>query len=541
MRPAVLVAAVILVVAGGTRAASAVASAPPGPGPEAELEGLPIREVRIVTRDVFDPVPGGALRPLYRAANALHLRTRESAVRDLLLLAPGQPWHEVRRQESVRALRALDFLQPERITATGVGDSVDVVVETRDAWTTRPEFNLERGGGAQYGSVGLAEQNVLGWGKSLLLSYEEVPTGVSRRLAWSDPAVLGTRTRFEWAAGNGSAGSSDVLQLSLPFFAEDAPVTYGMAWRRSTSTARLFANAAEVASLARRLSETEVWFGRGQRRRSGVWRVTGSLLTRDRTLGPTRREPGAPPAFTGPEEQVAWRRLGAELRWWRPAFLEVVGVEAMDRVEDYDLGPSVAVFGGFAPKAFGSSADEGFARVKLGAGARTAVGFGWLHGSLETRLRRDARELVRRGEARWVIPTGEGHHLVLAGRSIGSSRPSRDFQVVFGGLSGLRAYPVHAVAGTDVVRLNVEERLTLARDVGRLLSLGGAAFLDAARGWGSGAEGTSWFTAAGVGLRFAPPRTAIGPVFRADVAWPVSPTRDGRREAVFSFGSSQGF
>ncbi len=71
--------------------------------------------------------------------------------------------------------------------------------------------------------------------------------------------------------------------------------------------------------------------------------------------------------------------------------------------------------------------------------------------------------------------------------------------------------------------------------------LASVSFVDGARGWGSGAEGTRWFHDAGIGLRIAPPRAAIGPVIRADIAWPLSPTRDGRREAVLSIGSSQAF
>jgi hemolysin activation/secretion protein len=160
---------------------------------------------------------------------------------------------------------------------------------------------------------------------------------------------------------------------------------------------------------------------------------------------------------------------------------------------------------------------------------------------VETRLRRDVRELLRRADARWVLPTGEGHHLVLAARGVGSTRPARDAQFVVGGLSGLRAYPVHALAGTDLVRLNAEERVLIARDIARVLSLGGTVFLDAARAWGAGAESTGWFTAAGAGLRIAPPRRLIGPILRVDVAWPVDPTRDGLREPVFSIGSSQAF
>jgi len=148
---------------------------------------------------------------------------------------------------------------------------------------------------------------------------------------------------------------------------------------------------------------------------------------------------------------------------------------------------------------------------------------------------------VRQLEARWYTTWTRDHVLVLAALAAEGSRVARDYQLVVGGLNGLRAYPVQAVAGHELVRLNAEERWRLPFDFGGLLRLGAAAFYDAARAWGPGADATSWFNAAGVGVRLAPPRSALGPVFRVDVAWPVSPTRDGERAAVLTFGSSQAF
>src|SRR5207247_4288140 len=110
-------------------------------------------------RAIFDPIPPGPLGPFYRLGNLLHLRTRARTVRQQLLFAPGEPWREARRAETARALRALDYLEPLGIQARRTGDSVAVTVETRDAWTTSPELNLERGGGEQFGTIGLSERD----------------------------------------------------------------------------------------------------------------------------------------------------------------------------------------------------------------------------------------------------------------------------------------------------------------------------------------------------------------------------------------------
>ena len=81
----------------------------------------------------------------------------------------------------------------------------------------------------------------------------------------------------------------------------------------------------------------------------------------------------------------------------------------------------------------------------------------------------------------------------------------------------------------------------MAQDYFDYLTLGVVGFADAARAWGTGSEGSTWHYSAGTGLRFALPLWSASRVLRIDVAWPVSPTRDGKRDPVFSFGSGQAF
>jgi hypothetical protein len=252
-------------------------------------------------------------------------------------------------------------------------------------------------------------------------------------------------------------------------------------------------------------------------------------------------QPGAPPEFGGGEEHLKLRRVGLEGRLWRPHFVERRGVNRLDRIEDFDLGPSLSLYGGYSPEAFGSTEDEAFVQGRLALGALTPFGFGILRATASSRLQDGPLELVRRGEARWVMQPDDHTSIVLAAYGVSGDNVARDFQEVIGGLNGLRAYPVHAVADKELVRLNAEPRLMLRDDIGGVFSFGVAAFYDAARAWGPSANGTPWFNDAGVGIRLAPPSAALGPVFRFDVAWPLSPTRDGVREPVFSFGSNQAF
>jgi hemolysin activation/secretion protein len=197
---------------------------------------------------------------------------------------------------------------------------------------------------------------------------------------------------------------------------------------------------------------------------------------------------------------------------------------------------------GVAPRFLGSTADEGYGRLQVSGGLMTgARSFGLVDLDLSSRFRSRPRESIARLSARWNDQSFPRHTLALGAIGVAGTRVSREFQTVVGGLNGLRAYPVHALAGTQVWRLNAESRWLLVNDYFELVSFGAAAFYDAARAWGPGSAEAGWHHAAGFGLRLALPHSSLNRVARFDVAFPIEPTRDGRREPVFSFGSSQAF
>ena len=517
-------------------AASAASSAP-----DTATEGYPIGRVLIHTRNIFEPVPPGRAAIFYRMANRLHFRTRSVTVHDKLLFGPGEPWSGARGRETARNLRALDFLAPSEISARREGDSVAVRVETRDVWSTRPEFDLQSSGGRRYGAVAFTESNFAGLGKSISVVYRGLPEGHSHSVSYSDPGVLGSRARLHYAASSGGSGASDEVSLGVPFFSEDTPRAYGLSWSRGTSVLSLFSRGSEVASLNRKIEETEAYWGMGRREDGVIARVTASYLIHDRRLGPSLILSPAPAEFAGGEESELVRRVSIEGRLWKPRFIERTRVNGYGLVEDFDVGTSLALTAGVGPRIFGSTRDEGYGRARLDAGTETPFGFGLLHATISTRLPRQARETIAQLDARWVRQGRTVGTFVASATGIAGLRTARDFQATVGGLNGLRAYDVHAVSGTRLWRLNAEERWTVGENYWESLTVGAVIFTDAARAWGPGSGGSEWFTSAGTGLRLALPQWSLGQVLRMDLAWPIQPTRDGKRQPVFSFGSSQAF
>jgi hypothetical protein len=511
-------------------------------GDSTALEGLPIARVEIVARDVYEPVPSGRLAAGYRLANQLHVRTREKTIRQQLLLAPGQPWSEARGRESVRKLRQLDVLEPTSLTARREGDSVVVRVETRDAWTTTPEFNLESGGGQLFGSFAFAERNLFGLAKSVAIAYHEDPIGIGRSASYDDPQFLFPRLRLGFFAGNGSEGAGNRVVLEVPFYAEDAPLSFGVRWRRTTSISHLFQGGSEVADFDQRLEESRVFAGIGRRQDGTILRMTASMLGLDRRYGPSRLDPEAPPQFAGGEQNLRLRRIDFTVQLWRPRPIEARVVNQLEGIEDFDLGPSLMMTAGLAPRFLGSGSNEAYGEIRLQTGRTLGPrSFALVDVDASSRFVPDPREAVGRVQAFWVNQTLPRQTLVFGAWGVAGLEPSREFQVVVGGLNGLRAYSVHELAGTQVWRLNAENRILLGQNYLNLFSAGAAVFYDVGRAWGPGSLGEGWHSDAGIGLRLSFPRSTLSRVARFDVAWPIDPAINGRREAVYSFGSSQAF
>src|SRR5262249_32954466 len=156
--------------------------------------------------------------------------------------------------------------------------------------------------------------------------------------------------------------------------------------------------------------------------------------------------------------------------------------------------------------------------------------FGFARGRLSTRIRGGPRETLGHLEARWIQQPSPGVTMIVAALGDAADRAPREGQSIVGGLNGLRAYRVPALAGTELWRFNAETRWVAARDVWHLASVGGATFVDVARAWGSGGDQEPWHRDAGFGLRLTFPRASLRQVARFDLAFPLSPSRDGRRE-----------
>ena len=99
-----------------------------------------------------------------------------------------------------------------------------------------------------------------------------------------------------------------------------------------------------------------------------------------------------------------------------------------------------------------------------------------------------------------------------------------DVQLLLGGDSGLRGYPLRYEAGTSRGLLTIEQRVFTDWYPFRLVRVGAAIFTDVGRTWGTGVVGNSslgMLADAGFGLRLGNARSGLGNVLHIDFAFPL--------------------
>ncbi|MBK8574305.1 MAG: BamA/TamA family outer membrane protein, partial [Elusimicrobia bacterium] len=118
----------------------------------------------------------------------------------------------------------------------------------------------------------------------------------------------------------------------------------------------------------------------------------------------------------------------------------------------------------------------------------------------------------------------------------------QDTQLLLGGTSGLRGYPVNAFAGNRLFQANFENRLFLVDEVFEFFGIGAVGFVDAGYVWPQGVSPVvgDLRVGYGAGLRLHLTRASLGQVLRFDIAWPTRST-NGTRSPVFTFGTGQVF
>src|SRR5260221_2050999 len=135
---------------------------------ELEAQGAVIGEIRVDTHNIFDLSDPTESSFFYRAANAIHIKTRPWFIKRYLLFETGD--HVTLRliEETERLIRQNSTVYEVEIKPIRYENGVAAIsVATRDTLTLQPGIRVRRAGGKNSGAFNIKESNLAGTGTSL--------------------------------------------------------------------------------------------------------------------------------------------------------------------------------------------------------------------------------------------------------------------------------------------------------------------------------------------------------------------------------------
>lgn len=546
---------VVALLAAGTRGTSQAQESPRAEEPPKPAYPI-IAAIRIDRDDVFDMDDPGERHAPYVLANKLHIETREYIIRRELLFKEGDPADPDVLYESERNLRLLNFLHDNsRIETVPREDGrVDVVVRTRDIWTTRPSASLQREGNETTYRFSFVEDNLLGFGKRAGVSYRRDLDRDSGGVEYSDPRLLGSRYALEASYFDRSDGILYGADVDRPFFSVQTRQAGGGGGSHFSQVTTLQIDGDDAPGFRQDHTDVQMRYGRAFRvGYDRVRRITYRARLENDEFDP---EPGEPPLSTLPPAGGAgyvalpddrrFRVLEAEYESRDVRFERVSYLDKFDRFEDINLGNDWAVSLGVSPAFLGDAHNRlffggrydrwchfsptTFTRFEVSASGRFLAGaFENVETELDLRhyyLGLPRQTLVFHAEQVW-------------GRNLDGDR-----QLLLGGDSGLRGYDNRRFDGNKRLLLNVEDRAYIVFDWLHLLSVAFSAFADAGYVWraGEGQDLGDLQSNVGIGFLFDVTRGSGGTVIRLDYAYPMTGLgREDNPRGVVSFSAGQAF
>lgn len=508
---------------------ASVAAAAPEPAavpPDAQLEraGARIGAIEIDCGSIFDESDPREDALLYRAANRLHVDTREATIRAQLLFASGDPYSRRVLAESERVLRQQRYLHEPQIQPVAWHDGVvDVRVRATDVWTTSPGVSVSRSGGTNRLGAEIEELNLFGRGKQLSAGYSTDVDRTSLGIIWHDPAVLGSRWTSGAAYTDSDDGSVWAVGVDRPFFAMDSHWSAGLSAAGGTQVEHRYTlgERADAYRVDKRDYEVHRGWSTGL---DGDWvrRWTAGFRHDSAKFEATPEEP--PLAALPADRTLAYPYARYELL--QDDFATSRNLDQIGRTEDLYFGTRLVAELGWAQPAFG--ADRSALVTSLGAsrGYRLPheqsvfVTAGW-NGRFESDGLRDS---LLSGGARYYWRASD-RTVLFVGLAVDHGQAlDSDHELLLGGDSGLRGYPLRYQTGASRALATIEARYFTDWYPFRLARVGAAVFADVGRTWGPSALDVpelGTLRDVGIGLRFGNTRSALGNVLHVDLAFPL--------------------
>ncbi len=522
-----------------------------------------IRSISFEILQIFDKPKNS----FYETVNSLKLDTQESVLRKELLFREGDDYEQFLVLESERVLRQLRYLRDVSIQEVVDGEFVDIIIHGQETWTIIPQVSYSSGDGRTKQSVGLAESNLLGYGKRLELLYKQEEESDAVQAVYDSRNFFETKNQFLAGFFDGSEGTEGLIEIGNPYRSLVQESSWGITLDGGDTLERLWHSGDERFIYGKEHLLFDVAFSRsfgnpedtthrlsfGYEYEDSRFRlgdagdiadldIDPSTLTQDPSLVADNRR------FSGP-----W--LGFESI--EQDFVSMNYIDRFSRVEDYNLGQTYATKVFFAPEALGSREDALLLHTGYSIGSRISSGT-FVRGELAVTSRLvdsgfedslfhlETKAYSVLGPLFWKDFYLGKHTLAFNFFVDYGNELDKDRELIVGAQNVLRGYKANTFSGDKRFGASFEDRIHLMENAFDLISIGAAAFADVGGATFRPIDELfqdELYADVGVGLRFAFPRSSGERVVRVDFAFPLrdGPDDSGRFELRVIFSGGQLF
>ncbi|HWW19713.1 MAG TPA: hypothetical protein VNZ06_02815, partial [Steroidobacteraceae bacterium] len=473
LRPLVLASA--LLGAALTVSAGNAESTDAGLPPDAELEAAHahIGKIEVRTLQIFDLGDPADNYWLFRTADHLHQRTRNSVILAQLLFRSGDPYSRRILDESARNIRLnSSFLREPVIHPIRYHDGlVDIEVITHDVWTFEPGVNFSRSGGANTTGVDIADANFFGFGKYIEIGHGQNVDRSSNFLRWQDPNVWGSHWTDGAVYSNNSDGTVWQLVGGLPFYSLESHAAAGVDLLDNHSIVTRYRlgrtydgydvnDHAGDLFVGRAIVVTDAWTER---------MLLGWRVDNDNFSAP----PGQTPLAALPQDRDLSYPF-VRMQWVENRFDTMRNLDLIARTEDVHFGLDASIGLGLATPALGADRHSVLADTEINYGWRfSETEEMFLTSRLASRFEDGGlRDAMITWGAAYYLQTSEMTRMLVRFTGDAGHDLDGDHTVQLGGDTGLRGYPLRYQNGNQRALFTLEERLYTNWYLFRLFNVG---------------------------------------------------------------------
>lgn len=490
-----------------------------------EAQGAIIGAIELDVRQIFDERDPRENSGLYHLANQLHIRTKQSTIRAQLLFKVGEKYNARKLAETERNWRAVSSVYDAHVVPVKYVDGkVTVRVLTKDVWTLSPGFSLGRAGGANNSRLDLEDSNLLGLGKSLAITHASDVDRTGDGISYGDPNVFGSRWTLATGYVHASDGAQRSFALAQPFYSLDTPWTATVKSIKVDRTVSRY-NLGEIVDKFKREEDYyEVSGGLSPGLVNGWTRRVYAGVRYDRNRFDQIPATSTPAAMLPPDRTLSYPFVAVEMI--QDDFRKIGNQNQIGRTEDLYFGTHVYAEIGYSGTSFGANQNDVLFTTNAAKGFQLgALTQLFVASTINSRLEGDRiRNLFADGTATYYWRWRPEDLLFVFVNGTATHALDPDSQLLIGGDTGLRGYPLRYESGTSRALVTVEQRFYTDWYPFRLARFGAAIYGDVGRTWGRGVIGNSdpgTLSDVGCGMRFGNTRSGLGNVLHIDLAFPL--------------------